>query len=162
MGTKAGKFGLVGTGLIGAGWAAFCSILVHRFSQHHSFRWRSNCLTPGRIGGTRRRVLEMTFAAEVGVTAAGYVRNPRRRRAGLRLARLPRFACAAGPGPGLRSPHDPPRGQGAQDSRLPHQRRIPLRSGCCPPALSNNARSRKYAAFSRPWGRYYSFIALPT
>ena len=30
------------------------------------------------------------------MTDAGYVPNPRRRRAGLRLARLTRFACAAG------------------------------------------------------------------
>ena len=56
------------------------------------------------------------------MTDAGCARNPRRRRASLRLARLPRFACAASRGPGLRSATIRRRRQGegkSEHSRYP-------------------------------------------
>jgi len=96
-----------------------------------------------RGGGARRRRLERTFDASVVVTAAGYVRSPRRRRAGLRLTQLSRFTCAAGPAPDC----DPRTiRRAAKEGKISAFRineEFRFDPAAVRLALSNNARSRK-------------------
>ena len=81
------------------------------------------------------------WRASVGVTA-GYVRNPQPRRAGLLLARLPRFACAARPGRGLRSGHIR---RATKEGRIPAERineELRFDTAAVRLAVSNNARAQ--------------------